>query len=156
MPEAYFRFSGSQGIIGRLRMARLGLFCGLLLVAATLVLGAASLHGARASAGDYTVTMDGPQSITIDPCCVPAKFPFTVTVSYVGPPLDPPPAEAQTRLTIHLTEFTHSMESQFSDGGNGVSDCQTDYVPTGHCGPERTDFSCTLHLTQEHLSTTMS
>jgi hypothetical protein len=59
-------------------------------------------------------------------------------------------------MTVHLTEFTNSMESTFSDGGIGVSDCQTQYGPAGYWGPEWTDFSCTLHFTQGHLSTTMS
>ena len=45
------------------------------------------------------MTKTGPQQITIDPCCAPPRFGYTITINYVGPPLTGP---VQTTFTDRL------------------------------------------------------
>ena len=115
-----------------------------LLLVLVLAGGAFALPGAAGStpvraAVDFSVQISGPQTVSIDPCCVPPKFPYTFTFNYVGPALDPPPADARTRFTIRLSEFTHSMETEWSTGA-GVVDCQTQEGPQGRWGPSWTSW----------------
>lgn len=106
-------------------------------------------------AADFAVQISGPETVTNDRCCVPPKFPYTFTFAYVGPALGPPPSDARTRFTIRLSEFTHSMETEWASGA-GVTDCQTQTGPTDSFGPLWTEFSCTLIFTQGQTSMTMT
>jgi hypothetical protein len=116
--------------------------------------GAVESTSARAAA-DFTVQVSGPQTVSINPCCVPPKFPYTFTFAYVGPALSPPPNDARTGFTIRLSEFTHSMEVEWA-GMPGVTDCQTQTGPSDSFGPLWTEYSCTLIFTQGQTSMTMT
>jgi hypothetical protein len=108
------------------------------------------------AAGDFAVEISGPQTVSFGSSSIPPKVPFTFTFNYVGPPIGPPPNEAQTKFTVRLSQYTHSMEVEFPQLSIGVSNCGSVIGPQPDSyGPLWTEYSCELHFTEGHTSATM-
>src|SRR5215210_3739227 len=118
--------------------------------------GAQSKTLRAGAAGNFTVEIAGPQTVSINASSIPPKFPITITFNYVGPPIRPPPNEAQTKFTVRLSEYTHSMEVNFPQPTVGLSNCGTVVGPQPDSyGPLWTEVSCDMHFTEDHTSATM-
>src|SRR5215210_7035583 len=117
--------------------------------------GAAKLTAALAP---FTVGISGPTSVEFDPCCIPSFQPYTFTFGYVGPPLGPPPDQAETRFTIRTSENTQGVrvDQWLPDGGQGVADCTTEMGPATFWGHQWFDFSCRLIFTQSRTTQTLN
>jgi hypothetical protein len=108
------------------------------------------------AAGEFTVSVSGPTGVTIKRCCVPPRVTYTVSFNYVGPPIGPPPEDRRTRFTLRTSEHLHSVGSEFSPEGAGVTDCATQLGPSTSYGPMWTEFSCTLIFLRDRTSQTLS
>lgn len=95
--------------------------------------------------GSVTATMSGPETLTIDSRVAPARFPYTVTLTYVGPPL--------TGAGVTTTWAVRLPVQIRSPGFEAVSGNSYDCVapPAGGSPPEV--FSCTTNFKEGQRTT---
>jgi hypothetical protein len=108
------------------------------------------------TAGDFAVLMSGPSEVAISAQRVPPPVTYTVAFNYIGPPIPPWPDDRRTRFTLRTSEHLHSVRTEFSPDGNGVTDCATVFGPSSSYGPMWTEYSCTLIFGHDRTSKTMS
>jgi hypothetical protein len=108
------------------------------------------------AAGDFTVSVSGPTEVAINAGRVPPRVTYTVAFNYVGPPIGPPPEDRRTRFTLRTSEHLHSVGTEFSPDGAGVTDCATALGPPSSYGPMWTEYSCTLIFGHDRTSQTLS
>jgi hypothetical protein len=111
-----------------------------------LPLGSATAGG-RAAAGDYAVTVTGPDTITTSYCCAPARFSYGLSIQYIGAPL--PPEGTQITFTDQLPQqvINPGMDSPTAQLNNCTFSPQNVPAPT---------VSCTLYFHGDHLTNEFS
>ncbi|MFN2472201.1 MAG: hypothetical protein ABR583_14680 [Gaiellaceae bacterium] len=100
-----------------------------------------------APAGSVSVATTGPETIRMNPCCVPARFGYTLVMTYNGPTLGP--RGVRGRFTDRLPDQV--MNPGMPTGTEGVSDCV--FTEPGVPAPV---VSCNISFLEQQRTRTIS